>query len=274
MIKRALLALGMVAVLVSAAPADIPGRYIYYGSSSDLYLNDSNWALPDIHIGAFTHGPVTDIAFNYGTTDLYGIGSNGYSFVLIDKATGATTIVDSSVDYTNGLASYALNKFYAASSGGSFYKWELVGGSIVSSPGDVFNDINGETSFNGSNLFVSAGDIWVTSDGATVYATVTDLTAGYLVTVDPDTAEVDWVATLPSKAMYGLAEDDNGVLYLLENEQSKKVYKLSGSSLVEMAATTGDTWGATATVVLPAPAAIVLGLIGMTVLGLKLRKLA
>jgi hypothetical protein len=275
--KRKLIFITIVcAFLTAPALADIAGNTVYYHDGSAL------WTIPDIaqtsgggfvgdvKIGYFGISDMTDIAFDSDGTTLYGVSFG--SVYTINTATGAATRIGDAQYPANALANFGPGMFYSAIDGagqgginGHFF--------VIDMDTNTWTDKGQYTDAFG-NKYLSAGDIWDTGGDETVYATINDLAnnQGWLATVDPDTAQVFLVAPLPGVAapgdMYGLTQNDEGDLLVYRSSQD--VWKLVGNVLVDTTIDTrAATWGATA-VPVPVPAAVLLGILGFCVAGLKL----
>lgn len=269
--KRAILA-AVAVLLLSAAPAmaDMGGGPIYYDAGTNLYRIDNPPLGVATLIGPTSGVTLTDIAFD---TDrkLYGIDFS--SIYQVSTTTGSLTRVGAVPYPANAMANYAPGKFYIAMDGtgqgginGHFYELSLSGLGAIDK--GQYNDADGEAGFGGNKLFLSAGDIWVTSGGK-VYATVnnTSNSNGWLVTVDPANAEVDYVTSLAGGTMYGLAES-GGLLYILNS--NGHMYSWDGTTLSDPRSGLGSVYGATA---IPAPAAILLGVMGLGLVGWVKRRI-
>jgi hypothetical protein len=179
----------------------------------------------------------------------------------INRSTGAATSLGIGSFNANALGNYGAGLFYAADYyTGNFYDIDLSNvGSEVSIVA-AYSDVTGAA-------YVSHGDIWVTADG-TVYATVATGGTAYLVTVDPSTAIVTTQVALPSGAWYGLTENEDGLLLVYEDTGS--VYEWDGSTLSDSTIVPANTvFGATT---IPVPSAVLLGILGLTAAGAKLRR--
>jgi hypothetical protein len=266
--------------LIAPALADIAGNRVYYHTGSEL------WTIPDVaqtsgtnfvgdvKIGNFGISDMTDIAFDSDGKTLYGVSFG--SVYKINTTDGAATYIGPAQYPANALANFGPGMFYAA----------LDGTSPAGNSGDFFV-INmathtwtnkGQYTDAAGNLYLSAGDIWDTGGDETVYATINNSnnTQGWLATVDPSNARVFLVAPLPGVAapgdLYGLTQNDEGDLLVYRS--SKDVWKLVGNALVDTTIDTrAATWGATA-VPVPVPGAVLLGMLGLSVAGVKLRKFA
>jgi hypothetical protein len=271
------------AIMATPALADMAGNTVYYNSGTALYkipdvTNTAGGAfVGDAKVGNFGAGltgsnnVMTDIAFDTDGS-LYGISFG--SMYSINKATGAATNVGSAVYPANALANYAAGKFYAAVDGtnlsgnnGHFY--DVDWGTKTWTDKGRYTDASG-------TQYLSGGDIWVTADN-TVYATINNSnnSKGWLATVNPANAVVTMVAPLPPANsqgdLYGVTQDAAGNILVYENNP-KNVYRLSGNTLVDTGINTlANTNGATA---VPAPGALLLGLLGLSAAGIRLRRFA
>lgn len=249
------------------AVADIANNLTYYHDSSNLY------AIPDVtskvggnFVGEYTIGPfgrtMADIAYDWSNNTLYGVYGGLYT---ISRSTGnATKILNGPT--TNALGNYGPGLFYAASNGsGKFYNIDVAAASYT---------LIGAYS-DGVSTYSSQGDIWVAADG-TVYATMAGGTATqkiWVATVNPATAAVTLIAPMPEQSLsnlYGLTENELG--QLLVYQENKNVYYLSGTKLLDYDANTAHAvWGATT---VPIPGAVLLGILGLSAAGIKLRRFA
>lgn len=278
-------ALGVLAlaIITPFAVADGP---IFYNTAGELFSVDpTNIAGTNASVGLFGGSPsMTDIAFDSGG-GLFGVGfASGGSFWSINPNTGAavqeaTTFSGTDIGSTiNALTGYAPGKFYAATDSGTdagaFYDWSWDGASLTGSKIGNFADADGEAGFGGHSAFISAGDIWVI--GSDVFAIVNSGFGagdkGFLVTVDITNAEVDFVADVGSTSQFGLAAVGN-VLYMLKSDGAVSSFDSfppgSAFSSVGTLGTTG-VFGATT---IPAPGALLLGAMGMSMIGwIKRRK--
>jgi hypothetical protein len=289
---KKLIVISLMLGLVSAASADVPGGDIYYHNGTKLSaFSPSDIAGTDAAIGNFgVAGSVWDIAFDTDGS-LYGASSaSGGSFVSINSSTGAAAVLASSIvvggistsisGSVYSLANHGPGDFYASDSAGNFADWHWDGSTLTGTAPIKYHDDDAEAGLGGVGsgvIFGSSGDIWATSDGSTVFSTVRRGSTGYLVSVDPATAEIDFLALLPSAGYVGLAESaDSGMqlLYLLHNNGSMQTW--NGSVLSPVVGTLSGTtvFGATAIApaspgpgVIPVPGAFVLGVIGLGMVG-------
>ena len=264
--KRLMLISVVCAFMAAPALADMAYNFTYYHDSGTLY------GIPDItntsgggFVGEYTIGSfgrtMADIAYDWDNNQLYGVYGGLYT---ISRATGKATLVASGPT-TNALGwNQATGGFYAASNGsGNFYDVTAAG---------VYTFI-GKYS-DGVSTYSSQGDIWVAADG-TVYATMAGGIATqkiWLATVNPATAGVTLIAPIPDNSsvndLYGLTENADGELLVYQSNGN--VYKLNGSNLDDIGADTAhQVWGATT---VPVPGAVLLGLLGLSAAGIKLRK--
>ncbi|MCD6303503.1 MAG: hypothetical protein J7M21_00905 [Planctomycetes bacterium] len=261
--KRLLLAALAVSLTAPLATADVPGGPVFYQDPSTLYRMDDVTSGGGTAIGSW-NVIMTDIAFSEHTTDLFGVTRN--QLYRIDTSTAAITLLAGGLGTgrINALGSYATGGFYAAEYiTGNFYDLVWNGSTLSQTLKGSYHDSDSENGFGGTTTFQSSGDIWITPSDV-VYATVHTTGAGYLVTVDPATAEVDYVASLPSTDLYGIAQVGSDI-YLFRDSSDRSIYKLSGGTVVDTGVdTSGSTYGATA---IPAPGAAVLAAMGIGLVG-------
>jgi hypothetical protein len=279
-VVRILLLLTCLLVGGRTASGDTPGGPIYHHDASNLFRIDNplNVAASQVFVGNIPgagNGGMADIAFSLGTADLYGVAFvSGGSFWSINKNTAnaqqlSTTYSGFDIPtFVNALASFAPGQFYAATaSTGQFFNWTWNGSSLTGASVGNYHDVNSEPGFGGATSFVSAGDIWVDPNGD-VYATVNrpGFTGGWLVRVDPTTAEIDHLWTFTgsgSETHFGLARS-GGLLYVLRDFDGS-LFAWNGSTLINTGQVSAfGVGGATATNIIPEPTTM--ALIGATLL--------
>jgi hypothetical protein len=254
-------------VIVGPAMADMSSNRVLYHSGSTLYsildVTDTTGSSfnNDFKIGDFGT-TMHDIAYNWSNGKLYGVRDKLYEIDLstgLASSAGLTPFAANAMGYDN-----TADLLYAAQyNTGNFYTIDIGLGTVTAS--GSYKDVTGAS-------YSSHGDIWVTADG-TIYATVAKGSTPYLVTVALGGANpiVTPVVTLPSANWYGLTENASGLLIYSE---AKDVFRFSGGILSDTTFDTayGPVYGATT--VVPIPGAVILGLLGLGVAGIKLRKYA
>jgi hypothetical protein len=212
-------------------------------------------------------GGMGDIAFSLGTGDLYGVAlTAGGSFWSINRNNAQAqqlTTTYSGIDIPS-----AINQV------GRFFDWTWNGTTLTGSQVGSYHDADAEAGFGGTTTFLSSGDIWVDPNGD-VYATVnrSGFTGGWLVRVDPTTAEVDHLWTFTgagSETHYGLARS-GGMLYVLRDFDGA-FFAWNGSTMLNTGQVSPQgVAGATATDIIPEPAGLTL-IAAVSVVGLVVRR--